>query len=147
MSEEAKREKKPKYPKTRWNYDAEQWETKASADGEWSKDKKKNKAAFIETADFIKKWKKAKSIADIGRSLCWTRSKVKGTRTRLNNSIQKQGWFVAFKGTDKEAELLLQDLPDFTDSQAAQASKQASEGFASNLDDVLLAFGLTDNKD
>ena len=132
-------EKKPVYPKTRWNYDRERWETKANKSAEWSKAKDAN-PKFIETADFVKMWKGAKSIAEIGRRLNWPKSKVKGTRTRINNQIKKASWFSAYAGTEKAKQFQLQDLPEFTNSQMATATQQASEGFATNADAVMAAF-------
>ena len=97
--------------------------------------------AYVETDEFVRAWNKAKSVADLSRKWCWRLSKVKATRTRINNSIAKQAWFNTLSDDDK-AKVQLKDLQDFTDSQAKQEAKQASEGFASNINDVLSSFGI-----
>jgi len=149
MSENTAAPKAPTYPKTRWNYDSECWQTKASKTSEW--EIKDTKSKFIETEDFVKMWKDAASVAEIGRRLCWPKSKVKGKRTRINNDIQKSAWFIAMakeRGlpvsalvkTDQGKVYQLAELPEYTSSQAATATKQASEGFASNQKSVMAAF-------
>jgi hypothetical protein len=134
-------EKKQTYPKSRWNYATERWEKKTHKNDEWTQDSRKAKAKSVATQKFVEIWKGADSVAEIGRRLCWKRSKVKGTKTRINNQIKKSSWFSAFKDNKEKAKLYqLQDLPEFTPAQAATEAKQSSEGFATDMDQVMMAF-------
>ena len=98
-------------PERRWNYNEWRWE-KRGADGEWETE---DWCSSITRKEFAKTWNVSGSVADVARELNWSRSKVKGQRTRTNK------WF-----KDHGINYQLAELDDLTEPQKRQKTRQAN---------------------